>query len=201
MRIACLSFILLAAALPGVSLAGEKKSLASGADRGTLEDRIEKVRGDSGKWRDQAGLQVLPSLTQKPEKTSLDSWADVLAEKRVQLNSASETWLIHRTEQLDDNDRVWVESIERDGKEITIVFARATWQGDYSKNFTWYQVTAVNLGKLAAGDYRVTWTEKPLVFRQFEDPANRRASWPKDEREPENGAKIVPSIVRFSVSE
>ena len=38
--------------------------------------------------------------------------------------------------QLDDNDRLWIERIERKGNRITVVLNRAVWQGYYRKNFT-----------------------------------------------------------------
>jgi len=56
--------------------------------------------------------------------------------------------LIFQTRQLDDNDRVWVESVERQGNEFTIVMKEAIWQGYYYKTFTGYEVLVVNLGKL-----------------------------------------------------
>lgn len=71
-------------------------------------------------------------------------------------------------------------------------FARATWEGNYRKNFTWYSVTGVNLGKLEPGSYEISWIEKPYVFREFVDPKDRRNSWPGDVRE--NGEPVRSGI-------
>jgi len=163
-----------------------EKSLDGGKKRGSLSDRRERVRGDSGKWRDDPSLQVAPSITEKPEKMALDDWGDLLAEKDFQLTPATDTWLIFRTHQLDDNDRVWVERIERDGSEITVVFNQAIWQGYYSKSFTWYGVLGVNLGKLPAGQFTAKWIIRPLTFTEFVDPANRRTSDSKNEKKAED---------------
>ena len=178
------------------------KVLENRKDRGTLADRIEKVRGDSGKWRDEARLQVSATPGPLPQsKAPLDDWADALDVEKTSLTSGDDTWLIFRTAQLDDNDRVWIEKIERKGGRIEVILNHAVWQGDYSKNFTWYGVVAVNLGKLPAGDYEVDWRVKPLVFLQFEDPKNRRASWPRDEAPAGEQAESKKLGIAFSVGE
>lgn len=179
--------------------AGESTKVTKPEERGTIEHRTEKVRGDSGKWRDEARLQVSPAPDLSASNGSLDDWADTLDLEKIVLTSGKDTWLIYRTEQLDDNDRVWVDSIEwsDDGKRITITFSRATWLGYYSKNFTWYNVTGVNLGKLKPGDYDITWIEKPLEFTEFEDPKDRRNSRSTGEK-PAEGAE--PTILPLSVS-
>lgn len=164
-----------------VSAAAEERKLKDRSERGTLADRFEKIRGDSGKWRDEPRLQVSPNIHPVAGK-SLDVWADAMNEKSWFLTDESDTWLIYRSEQLDDNDRLWIESITREGNTITVTFCQATWLGYYSKNFTWYGAWAVNLGKLEAGKYKVEWEPKQLEFQQFEDPKNRRNSWPKDEK-------------------
>ncbi len=158
----------------------ETKSVTSPSERGSIEDKSERIRGDSGKWRDDPRLQVSPP----PETASqsLDDWADSLPDEPANIETGKDVWLIYQTEQLDDNDRVWVESVEQDleAKKITIVFARATWQGNYRKNFTWYSATGVNLGRLPAGNYEVNWVEKPFEFLQFDDPAKRQEAWPAE---------------------
>jgi hypothetical protein len=161
------------------------KALADRAKRGTLHDAFQRVRGDSGKWNDDPQLQHAPPLTRKPTKLSLDDWADQLHETRLRpLSSNDENWILFKTRQLDDNDRVWVERIERNGNEFTIVLNEAIWQGRYGKTFTYYNVFAVNLGKLAPGKYQAKWIIQPLVFRQFEG-----AGRPIDERRIENWSK------------
>ncbi len=177
------------------------KALKDRAERGTLSDRREFVRGDTGKWNDAAMLQHAPPLAQKPPGISLDDWADQLSENKTETTAADENWLIFRTRQLDDNDRVWVEKIERHGNEFTVVLNEAIWQGRYFKTFTYYEVTAVNLGKLPLGEYTVKWFVKPLTFKQLEKPAqpnrDNKDNWPLDEQPAER--KAIELRTAFSV--
>ena len=117
-------------------------------------------------------------------------------ERRLQLHR-----LLFRTRQLDDNDRVWIEKIERSGNAFTVTMHEAIWQGNYFKTFTWYEVTAVNLGKLPAGNYTVKWIVKPLVFKQLEKPReaqnNYQTNWPTDAKL--GDGKVVELKTTFSV--
>ncbi|MDP1590839.1 MAG: hypothetical protein Q8M07_24000 [Prosthecobacter sp.] len=177
------------------------KAVKDRAERGTLSDQRQLVRGDTGKWNDVATLQHAPPLAQKPQGMSLDDWADELSEKKPAMTAADDNWLLFRTRQLDDNDRVWIEKIERSGNEFTITMHEAIWQGNYFKTFTWYEVTAVNLGKLPAGDYTVKWIVKPLTFKQLEKPReaqnNYQTNWPTDDQ-PGSG-KAVELKITFGV--
>ncbi|MEQ1859079.1 MAG: hypothetical protein ABMA13_04020 [Chthoniobacteraceae bacterium] len=162
------------------------KAVKDRSERGTLSDQRQMVRGDTGKWSDKSTLQHAPPLRQKPQGVSLDDWADQLAEKNVATTSGDDNWLIFRSRQLDDNDRVWIEKIERRGSEFTVVLHEAIWQGNYFKTFTYYEVTAVNLGPLPPGNYSVKWLVKPLTFKQLEKPAqpnrDNKDNWPIDEQ-------------------
>lgn len=181
--VACFALLLNAQESPPTTIL---KALKERTERGTLSDMREMVRGDTGRWNDKATLQPAPPLQQKPQGMSLDDWADQLAEKKAGTTAADDHWLIFRTRQLDDNDRVWVEKIERRGNEITVVMSEAIWQGKYFKTFTYYEVTAVNLGPLPPGDYTVKWLVKPLAFKQLEKPAqpnrDNKDNWPLDEQ-------------------
>lgn len=161
------------------------KTVKDRAERGTLSDQRQLVRGDTGKWNDSATLQHAPPLAQKPQGMSLDDWADELSEKKPATTAVEDNWLIFRTRQLDDNDRVWVEKIELRGNEFTVVLNEAIWKGNYFKTFTYYEVVAVNLGKLPPGDYTVKWIVNPLTFKQLEKPAqpnrDNKDNWPMDE--------------------
>ncbi|MBI2477848.1 MAG: hypothetical protein HYV60_04150 [Planctomycetia bacterium] len=158
------------------------KTLKDRAKRDTLHDGSQKVRGDSGKWNDEPRLQHAPPLQQKPANISLDDWADQLLENEFQLTNRGDSWLLFRTKQLDDNDRVWIERIERRENQFTVVVSQAVWQGRYRKNFTYYGVYGVNLGKLEPGEYQANWITKPLVFSNFDGSGPSQDSWPKDER-------------------
>jgi hypothetical protein len=177
------------------------KAVKDRAERGTLSDQRQLVRGDTGKWNDAATLQHSPPLAKKPQGMSLDVWSEQLAENRPQTTATDDNWLIFRTRQLDDNDRVWIEKIERSGNEFTITMHEAIWQGNYFKTFTYYEVTAVNLGKLPAGDYTVKWIVKPLTFKQLEKPReamqNYQTNWPTDEQ-PVSG-KVAELKTTFSI--
>src|SRR5690349_16975108 len=99
------------------------KALKERTERGTLSDKREFVRGDTGKWNDKATLQHAPPIQQKPQGMSLDDWAGQLAEKKAATTAADDNWLVFRTRQLDDNDRVWIEKIERRGNEFTVTLS------------------------------------------------------------------------------
>lgn len=167
-------------------------------DRGVQAAR-EMVRGDSGKWNDVPILQVIPPLSKKPPGTNLDTWGDQLLENPAEATAGEESWLLFRTRQLDDNDRVWVEKVERKGSEITVTMREAIWQGNYFKTFTYYGVLAVNLGKLPAGDYTVKWVVEPLVFTKFDNDGRpfakngRPQNWPADPKPGTEGPVILPA--------
>ena len=177
------------------------KAVKERAERGTLSDRREMVRGDTGKWSDAATLRHAPLIQHKPQGVSLDDWADQLAGKKSPATATDDNWLIFRTRQLDDNDRVWVEKIERRGNEFSVVLSEAVWQGRYNKTFTYYEVTAVNLGPLPPGDYTVKWIVQPLTFKQLGKSAqpnrDNKDNWPMDEQPA--GARPAGLQAAFSV--
>ncbi|MEQ1852734.1 MAG: hypothetical protein ABMA01_14220 [Chthoniobacteraceae bacterium] len=200
-----LTILTLALVCPaGMSHAEESKpaalrTLKDRTARGTLADRREMVRGDTGKWNDRATLQHMPPIQGKPQGLSLDNWAEQMTGKNPAPTPADDNWLVFRTRQLDDNDRVWLERIERRGNEFTVVLSEAIWQGRYNKTFTCYEVVAVNLGKLPPGEYSVKWIVTPLVFERFEDPGQPKDNWPKDERP--GKARPVELKTAFAVRE
>lgn len=177
------------------------------AQRGTLQDVFQKVRGDTGRWSDEPRLLLAPPVDTKPAQTSLDDWLDQLAEKPAHAPTSSEdTWLLLRTRQLDDNDRLWIERIERRGNQITVTLNEAIWQGKYFKTFTFYHVYGVNLGKLPPGEYEASWVIAPLTFKQFEGdgrPASFGSgkqidNWSKDDATAEK--KPVELRTKFRVA-
>lgn len=189
------------AAAPDTQPAVTLRVLTDRTQRGSLSDGREIVRGDSGRWNDRASLQLVPPITQRPRGLSLDDWGEQWTGKAVAATAADENWLIFRTRQLDDNDRVWVERIERLGNEFTVTMSEAIWKGNYFKTFTYYEVLAVNLGRLPPGEYTVKWVVTPLTFKQLAKPApsgrESKDHWPLDEQ-PSDG-KPVELRVGFSV--
>jgi hypothetical protein len=158
------------------------RSLDDRAKRGTLQDQYQFVRGDTGRWNDEAQLELAPPIEQKPARMPLDDWFEKAMAKKFRVTADDDNWLLYRTAQLNDNDRVWVERIERRGNDFTITLSLAEWQGRYSKNFTGYHVFGVNLGKLPPGKYKAKWIVRPLEFNKFEDPGKPQDNWPKDEQ-------------------
>jgi hypothetical protein len=179
------------------------KQVEDGAERGRLSDARQIVRGDTGKWSDVAELQPAPPLARKPSGLALDAWLEELAGRAVAWGGGDEVWLLYRSRQLDDNDRLWIERIERAGNAITVTLHEAIWQGDYFKTFTYHEVGAVNLGRLPAGEYIVTWRVLPLQFRQLEKPREAQrdyvTNWPVD-AQPGAGEAVVLTA-RFRVRE
>jgi hypothetical protein len=174
------------------------RQLADRAKRGTLHDQLQVVRGDSGKWNDEARLQHAPAIQHKPGNLSLDDWADQLLEQEVQLASDQNSWLLFRTRQLDDNDRVWVERIERRGNQLTVILHEAVWAGAYQKNFTYYSVIGVNVGQLQPGSYEAKWVIQPYRFTKLEPAQQAQDRWPADERPAQQEAHELS--VSFTVS-
>lgn len=173
------------------------KSVQDRVQRGSLSDQRQLVRGDTGKWNDSPVLLH----TKRPAGMPLDEWLDEASRKKTAVTAADENWLLFRTRQLDDNDRVWIEKIERHNNAFTITMHEAIWQGNYFKTFTYYEVDALNLGKLPPGDYTVTWAVRPLVFKQLEKPReaqnNYQTNWPTDEQT--GSAKTVSVKTAFTV--
>ena len=190
-----------------------KDELKDRTQRGTLQDTFQHVRGDTGRWSDEPSAQHAPPLDQKPAKMTLDDWFDQLLEKkRPPPTRGDDNWILCRTRQLDDNDRLWVERVERQESKFTIILKEAVWQGRYFKTFTWYGVYGVNLGKLEPGEYEVTWVIESLMFKQFDGdgrPVQQgtgaagkppRDNWPKDETPAPADKKPVKLRVTFQVA-
>lgn len=200
------ALLLVVAALPAQEPAPAKPSgdvwtrtLTKRSERGLLSDLRETVRGDSGKWNDEARLQHVSGLHRKPSGKSLDDWTESQAAENIVPTSNDDHWLVLRTRQLDDNDRVWIERIERRGREFVIVLNHAVWRGRYSKNFTFYQLEAVNLGPLPPGSYKAKWIIQTLDFTRYEDPGQPKDNWPKNERP--STAQPVELTANFTVAE
>ena len=174
------------------------KTLEDRAQRGTLHDVLQIVRGDTGKWSEEPRLQHAPPIQEKPAKVLLDEWSDQLSERKFQLTTSDDNWLLFRTGQLNDNDRIWVERIQRRGNQFTVVVGQAVWQGRYQKNFTQHVVLGVNLGKLEPGQYEAKWIIKPLAFSKFDRPGRLGENWPDDERLGDQ--KLTELPVTFTVA-
>jgi hypothetical protein len=176
------------------------RELKDRSQRGTLHDEFQNVRGDTGRWSDEASALFAPSIKHKPPKLAFDDWFDQWREKPAPPPTANDdAWVLCRTRQLDDNDRLWIERIERRGNSFTIVLSEAIWQGRYSKTFTYYGVFGVHLGKLKPGKYEAKWVITPLTFKQFDGDGRPLNNWPKDEAPAPAETKPVERRVTFQV--
>lgn len=189
---------------PWLLVAEEARVLRQVGDdtaRGSLSEERQIVRGDTGKWSDAAEVCVVPPLARKPAGLALDAWLEESAGRAEELAAGDEVWLLYRSRQLDDNDRLWIERIERSGNAFTVTLHEAIWQGDYFKTFTYHEVGAVNLGRLPAGEYTLTWRILPLQFRQLEKPREAQrdyvTNWPVD-AQPDAGEPVILTA-RFRV--
>jgi hypothetical protein len=177
------------------------KSLADRTRRGTLHDAALAVRGDTGRWNDAEMWLHAPTPAQTSARLALDDWLEQWSAKKYESTEADGHWLLLRTRQLNDNDRLWVDRIERTGNRITVYVNQAAWRGKYSKNFTYYQVFGVNVGKLEPGEYEATCILQPLTFTTFDGtgkPQDNAAgkpqiNWPKDEK-PADGNPLELSV-------
>jgi hypothetical protein len=158
------------------------RTLKDRKERGQLQDAAQAVRGDSGRWNDEEHWLHAPAPDTKAARFSLDDWLLAWSEKKFTATSADDNWLLFSTRQLNDHDRVWIESIERKGNQITVVMQQATWRGKYFKNFTYYQVLGVDLGRLEPGTYEATCIIRPATFSQFDGDGKPLNNWPKDEQ-------------------
>ncbi len=190
--------------VPGLGAAEDVrllKQVGDGVARGSLSDERQIVRGDTGKWSDVAEVCVVPPLARQPAGLALDAWLEERAGRAAELRAGEEVWLLYRSRQLDDNDRLWIERIERSGNAFTVTLQEAIWQGEYFKTFTYHEVGAVNLGRLPAGEYTLTWRILPGRFRQLEKPREAQrdyvTNWPVD-AQPDAGEPVILTA-RFRV--
>lgn len=181
------------------------KKITDSSQRGKLHDAAQPIRGDLGRWQDEERWLAAPTPLQESKRTWLDDWLDLRSTEPFTPTDADDVWLLFSTRQLNDNDRVWVESVERRGNRITVVVTQATWRGKYFKNFTQYFVFGINAGKLEPGTYEATCVLSPSTFTQFTGDGrpqstvdNRQVdNWPKDDRPAET--KPIPFTTKFTV--
>ncbi len=139
----------------------------------TLSQVYEFVRPSSGVTSKEDQLIVVPGP--KPKDQTPSQWFGGGLKAGNDPTADQETWLLFRSMQLNDNDRMWIERVERAGDTFTVTMSRAHWSGAYAKNGTFHEVHGVNLGKLPAGKYTVKWIVRKSSFKEF-----GKDGWPKD---------------------
>ena len=196
-RAACVIVLTFVAGALAAEPASWTRQLKEDDQRDALHDRGERVRGDSGKWSDAPRVQHV-ILARKPEKLSLSDWSEQMSENEDKARHGDESWLLIQTQQLNDNDRGWVERIERKGDRFTVKVNRATWQGAYRKNCTYHQILAARLGKLEPGSYQATCVIHPLEFKEFTGTRGQGDHWSTGEQP--SGEKPRELGIQFDVA-
>eukprot|EP00913_Durusdinium_trenchii_P013392 g12573.t1 len=146
------------------------KTLKANDDRGALHDLSRRVR--TGKPTKVDELVHASALNAEHQK-DLDKTFEKLKSTGVQLTSNDNSWVLFRSKQVDDNDRMFVTRVERKGNTFVIHMLRCTWKGDYSKNVTYHEVLGINLGKLGSGKYTAKWRVGRTQFEKFD-----KQGWP-----------------------
>lgn len=146
------------------------KQVKSPEDRGKLSDAVMKINGERNKAD---AVVVAAGPKPKPGVKSLSAWY-YQTRKGNELADDRETWVLFRSKQMNDNDRMWVHSIKREDNTFTITMQRKIWSGEYFENLTFHKVHGINLGKLAVGKYAVNWVIGNTGFKEFD-----KQGWPK----------------------
>lgn len=180
--------------VPGKSAAKPKsvilKRVKFPKDRGKLSDVYEKVR--KGEISKKDAIVAVPGP--KPKDQTPAAWFKSGEKRTPQLTADRETWLLFRSKQVDDNDRMWIESVMRSGNHFIVSMRRAIWLGPYKKNVGFHEIHGVNLGTLPPGEYTASWYIALDSFKEFD-----KSGWPKWSGAPKPGATGVIAL-RFTVA-
>jgi hypothetical protein len=136
----------------------------------TLGDVGETVRGVVSK-KDELIVVPGPRLETQPPS----QWFSSALKAENHLTADKETWLLFRSMQVNDKDRMHIERIEREGNAFVVTMNRAIWQGDYYRNVMFHEVHGVALGKLPAGKYTVRWILRETSFMEFDKDGRPKA--------------------------
>jgi RNA polymerase sigma factor (sigma-70 family) len=151
----------------------------------TLSHVHEYVRSGPKSEGDQ--MIVVPGP--KPKEQTPSRWFGSGPKAGNDPTADQETWLLFRSKQLNDFDRMWVERVERADDTFTVTMSRAIWLGPYSANATFHEVHGVNLGKLPAGKYTVKWVVRESGYEKF-----GKDGWPPEDRKPAGSAELKASF-------
>jgi hypothetical protein len=153
----------------------------------TLSHVHEYVRPSSGVTSKEDQLIVVPGP--KPKERTPSQWFNSGLKADNDLAADQEAWLLFRSKQLSDFDRMWVERVERADDTFTVTMSRAIWLGPYAANATFHEVHGVNLGKLPAGKYTVKWIVRESGYEEF-----GKDGWPPKDRKPAQSAELKTSF-------
>jgi len=177
-------------------------------DRNALLDELWGIA--TGQASPGERLLHAPPIEWKNTRT-LKGWFEHVARQKVNVSSEDDNWLIFRSGQLNDNDRVWIHAIQRQGDKFTMAVHRAKWTGQYAgrgaylasplnSHYTYY---AANLGRLPAGRYSARLVVQPYVFAEFDAQSvpHRQSSlkYPQDAR-PDDQAKPTEMEIAWTVA-
>jgi hypothetical protein len=149
----------------------------------TLSQVHESVRPSGGATSEKDQLIVVPGP--KPKEQAPSQWFGSGLKAGNDPTADQDTWLLFRSKQLNDNDRMWIERVERADDTFTVTMSRAIWLGRYAANETFHEVHGVNLGKLPAGKYTVKWIVRESGFEEF-----GKDGWPPKDRKPAQSAEL-----------
>ena len=149
---------------------GVLKQLTSAADRGKLTDIYEKIRAGKPVKRDElAHVYPLEKMPPRDTAGNLEAWFKEYRNTEFRVTDKDNNWLLFRSRQVNDLDRMWVDRIERRGNEFIITMSRAVWNGFYTVNMTYHDLHALNLGKLSAGKYTAKWIINRSSIKKLDD--------------------------------
>ncbi len=181
-----------AAATPSTPGARILKQVTQPSDRGKLHDAHQKLHGNPRATINDELLHV-PPVDEIAKYTDYDAWFNTIKKRgKVTVAADKNQWVMFRSTQVNDNDRMWIDRIERRGDTFTIHMTRAIWRGVYTRNVTFHELFGVNLGKLPAGRYKAVWVITPAAYK---DPDAR--GYPKqllDEKRFRKGESLKTTL-------
>ncbi len=131
-----------------------------------LEDAREDVQGAAA-GAGPAGFSIQHAPAYSAAKGSLSAYDAGMREKDFQLTAADDASLLVRGERLDENDRAWIERVERRGGDILVVVSLARWSGTYYWNTPCRPHFAIDLGRLPPGNYVAACVLERFEFTEF----------------------------------
>jgi hypothetical protein len=110
----------------------------------------------------------------RPAKQTPSQWFTDRLKADNALTDDQETWLLYRSRQFSDYDRMSIERIEQQGNTFTVITNHAFYLGALYRNATCHEVHGINLGKLPAGEYTVEWIIRSSAFTPAKDGIQER---------------------------
>ena len=139
-----------------------------------VTERFEKVRANPPAEGENA-YGTLPALpVEEVDRIPLPEWYKLSQNADPALTAKDQVWVLLRGDVLNENDRVWIESVDlrTTPKRILVVVAR--WKGEQITNVTYRPYFAVHLRELDGGEYSVEWQIQEATFTEERFDENDR---------------------------